>query len=155
VNIRTNLAPPKQKKKLKQKKKENWLQVTNKILTKQKNLCDKKSAQKNLVVHKQKTTTLSSTKLRSKKLIGVGKKGVYKKAWMRTTKVDRVATPPSPYPHIIPHTIATTIVSYYKTTTRCPTLCSFPPIVNKKIVDICAKKSRYLRVLGAKKRVVI
>ena len=88
-------------------------------------------------------------------LNGVGKKGVDKKAWMRTTKVGWVATPPSPYPHSIPHTIATTIVSYYKTTTHCPTLCSFPPIVDKKIVGVCAKKARYLRVLGAKKRVVI
>ena len=65
MKIRTNLAPPKQKKKTKTKKKRNWLQVTNKTLTKQKNLCDKKSAQKNLVVHKQKTTTLSSTTKRS------------------------------------------------------------------------------------------
>ena len=62
MKIRTNLAPPKQKK---NKKKENWLKATNKTLTKQKNLCDKKSAQKNLVVHKQKTTTFSSTTKRS------------------------------------------------------------------------------------------
>jgi hypothetical protein len=81
-------------------------------------LCAKNSSQKNLVVHKQKTTTFSSTKACSKQLIGVVNKSVYKKAWMRRKKVDRVATPQPPYNTTMSHTIATTIVSYYKTTTR-------------------------------------
>jgi hypothetical protein len=37
---------------------------------------------------------------------------------MRITKADRVATPQSPYNTTMSHTIATTIISYYKTTTR-------------------------------------
>ena len=74
---------------------------------------------------------------------------------MRATKVDRNPTQHTPYNTIMSHTIRTTVISYYKTTTHCPTLCSFPPIVNKKTVDVYAKKARYLRSKRGKKRVVI
>jgi hypothetical protein len=37
---------------------------------------------------------------------------------MRTTKVDRNPTQHTPYNTTMSHTIATTIISYYKTTTR-------------------------------------
>ena len=62
-------CPTQTKKKLKQK--ENWLKATKKTSPKQKNLCDKKSAQTNLVVHKKFTTKLSTT-FSSKKLHCVG-----------------------------------------------------------------------------------
>ena len=62
VNIRTNLAQTKHKKKTKLK----LVLSYEKILTQPKKFMNKKSSQTNLVVHKQKLTTLSSTKLRSK-----------------------------------------------------------------------------------------
>lgn len=51
---------------------------------------NKKSSQKKVVVHKQKLTTLSSTKLRSTKLSGVVKKCVDKKVWSGETKTGWV-----------------------------------------------------------------
>jgi len=43
--------------------------------------------------------------------------------------------------------------SVQKTTIRsCPTLCSYPHIAIQKYDIVCAKKTRYLRVDGAKKR---
>jgi hypothetical protein len=63
-------------------------------LTQPKKFMNKNSSQTNLVVHKQKLTTLSSTKLRSKKLHCVGNELSIKKMWSGETKTGWITTTP-------------------------------------------------------------
>ena len=123
-------------------------------MTKQKNLCDKKSSQTNLVVHKQKLTTLSSTKLRSTKLHCVGDELSIKKMWSGETKTGWVATTNTPT------TTAFPILSTKKRSVQKTNVRSYHPLLgrythcDKKTHIVSTKKTRYLRVDGAKKRVI-
>jgi hypothetical protein len=120
-------------------------------LTKQKNLCDKKSSQTKVVVHKKFTTKLSTT-FSSKKLHCVGDELSIKKMWSGGTKTGWIATPNTPTTTAFP-ILSTNNRSVQKTNVRsCPTLCSYPYVVLKKTRIVYAKKAHYLRILGAKKR---
>ena len=108
-------------------------------MTKQKNLCDKKSAQKSVFVHKKFTTKLSTT-FSSKKLHCVGDELSIKKMWSGETKTGWVATPNPPTIIIFP-ILSTNKCSVQKTNIRsCPTLCSFTYVVLKKTISPIQKK---------------
>ena len=114
-------------------------------MTKQKNLCDKKSAQKSVFVHKKFTTKLSTT-FSSKKLHCVGDELSIKKMWSGGTKTGWVATPHTPTITAFP-ILSTKKRSVQKTTIRsCPTLCSYTHIAIQKYNIVHAKKARYLRI---------
>jgi hypothetical protein len=75
--------------------------------------------------------------------------------WSGETKTGWVATNSTPTSTAFP--ILSTKKRSVQKTTICsyPTFVSFPHIALKKTTTIYTKKARYLRVLGAKKRVVI
>ena len=109
-------------------------------MTKQKNLCDKKSAQKSVFVHKKFTTKLSTTPS-SKKLHCVGNELSIKKVWSGETKTGWVATPNTPTTTTFP-ILSTNKCSVQKTNIcSCPTLCSFTYLRYKKTID-CVRKKR-------------
>ena len=123
-------------------------------MTKQKNLCDKKSAQKSVFVHKKFTTKLSTTPS-SKKLHCVGDELSIKKWWSGETKTGWVATPNPPTTTLFP-ILSTNKCSVQKTNIRsCPTLCSFTYVVLKKTYITYTKKARIMRSKRAKKRVLL
>ena len=114
-------------------------------MTKQKNLCDKKSAQKSVFVHKKFTTKISTT-FSSKQLHCVGDELSIKKMWSGGTKTGWVATTNPPTMMTFP-ILSTNNRSVQKTNVRsCPTLCSYPHIAIQNYDIVCAKKAHYLRV---------
>ena len=75
--------------------------------------------------------------------------------WSGTMKVGWVATPQPPYNNNRSYTIALKTLVKKTNIRSCPTLCSYTHVAIKKSDVVYTKNARYLRILGAKKRVGI